>query len=191
MIPAYNRRMSVDFRASQRSFSVPLLFSCLFVAKVGSAQTSQRAAPPAAGAEAERAVSLAESDHCAKPHSLFRKSISQTENRYLKKGIGPDCAKKLDVGFSEVYLGLKMSLNSAKRFADAIPVLETGEKMAPDSPTGHYQLAFAYTGTGRRDDANREAALQRQTAEALEAVKRKALVLEKQETPDPRAPEQK
>jgi predicted Zn-dependent protease len=78
-----------------------------------------------------------------------------------------------------MYLGLRMSLNSAKRFADAIPVLETGEKMAPDSPTGHYQLAFAYTGTGRRDDANREAALQRQTAEALEAVKRKALVLEK------------
>jgi tetratricopeptide (TPR) repeat protein len=94
-------------------------------------------------------------------------------------------ATKLDTGFSEAYLGLGMSLNSAKRFAEAIPSLETYEKLAPDSPTGHYQLAFAYAGAGRREDANREAALQRQTSEALEAVKRKAAVAqEKQQSPD-------
>jgi tetratricopeptide (TPR) repeat protein len=94
-------------------------------------------------------------------------------------------ATKLDTGFSEAYLGLGTSLNSAKRFADAIPPLETYEKLAPDSPTGHYQLAFAYAGAGRREDANREAALQRQTSEALEAVKRKAAVAqEKQQAPD-------
>ena len=100
-------------------------------------------------------------------------------------------ATKLDTGFAEAFLGLGTSLNSAKRFADAIPPLESYEKMAPDSPTGHYQLAVAYAGAGRKDDANREAALQRQTAEALEAVKRKAATaLEKQSTPDPH-PEQK
>jgi predicted Zn-dependent protease len=76
-------------------------------------------------------------------------------------------------------------LNSAKQFAEAIPPLETYEKMAPDSPTGHYQLAVAYAGAGRREDSNREAALQRQSAEALEAVKRKAAVAqEKQNAPD-------
>lgn len=101
-------------------------------------------------------------------------------------------AAKLDENFSEAYLGLGTSLNSAKRYAEAVAPLETYEKMAPDSPTGHYQLALAYAGSGRKEDANREAALQRQASEALEAVKRKAAVaLEKQTSPDAQAPEQK
>jgi predicted Zn-dependent protease len=62
---------------------------------------------------------------------------------------------------------------SAKRFEEAIPPLEAYERLAPDSPTGHFQLALAYAGAGRKADANREAALQRQTAETLEQVKRK------------------
>jgi tetratricopeptide (TPR) repeat protein len=100
-------------------------------------------------------------------------------------------ATKLDSGFSEAFLGLGTSLNSAKRYAEAVPALETYEKMEPDSPTGHYQLALAYAGVGRREDANREAALQRQTAEALEAVKRRAATaMEKQQSNSP-APEPK
>ena len=101
-------------------------------------------------------------------------------------------ATKLDASFAEAYLGLGTSLNSAKQYAEAIPPLETYEKMAPDSPTGHYQLAVAYSGAGRKEDANREAALQRQSAEALEAVKRKAATaLEMQSTPEAQSPEQK
>jgi tetratricopeptide (TPR) repeat protein len=101
-------------------------------------------------------------------------------------------ATKLDTGFMEAYLGLGTALNSAKRFPEAIPPLETYEKMAPDSPTGHYQLAVAYAGAGRREDSNREAALQRQSSEALEAVKRKAAIAqEKQNSPDKPAPEPK
>jgi tetratricopeptide (TPR) repeat protein len=99
-------------------------------------------------------------------------------------------ATKLDTGFTEAYLGLGTSLNSAKRFAEAIPPLETYEKMAPDSPTGHYQLALSYAGAGRRDDANREAALQRQTSEELEAVKRKAAIAQEKQQQST-APEQK
>ena len=82
-------------------------------------------------------------------------------------------ATQLDASFAEAYLGLGSALVSSKRFEEAIPPLEKYEKLAPDSPTGHYQLALAYTGVGRKDDANREAALQRQTAESLEQVKRK------------------
>lgn len=101
-------------------------------------------------------------------------------------------ATKLDASFAEAYLGLGTSLNSAKQYAEAIAPLETYEKMAPDSPTGHYQLAVAYAGAGRKDDANREAALQRQSSEALEAVKRKAATaLEKQSAPDAQSTEQK
>ncbi|HXY09687.1 MAG TPA: tetratricopeptide repeat protein [Terriglobales bacterium] len=82
-------------------------------------------------------------------------------------------AAKLDTGFSDAYLAWGMALNSEKRFSEAIPPLETYESQAPDSPTGHYQLALAYAGVGRKADANREAGLQRQTAETLEQVKRK------------------
>jgi tetratricopeptide (TPR) repeat protein len=341
--------MRMSSRASLRSFSLPLfLFWCLVVVTTrGPAQTSAREAPPAAGAEADRAVGLAESGHCTEALPLLRKSIRQTANRDLKKRISLDglhCAMthstpydsleflsvlsrefphdpealyaathaysdlsmrssqdlareapfsfqvhqlnaealevegrwdeavveyrrileinpmlpgmharlgrallakpqpsqtevdqakknfeeeleidprnaaaeyvlgqlaadsndsatairhfsratKLDSSFAEAYLGLGTSLNSAKQFAEAIPALEVYEKLAPDSPTGHYQLAFAYAGAGRRDDANREAALQRQTAEALEAVKRKAAIAqEKQQAPASQAPEQK
>lgn len=94
-------------------------------------------------------------------------------------------AAELDASFTEAYLGWGTALNSAKRFGEAISPLEKYEKMAPDSPTGHYQLALAYAGAGRREDANREAALQRQTSAELEAVKRKAATAqEKQQAPD-------
>jgi len=101
-------------------------------------------------------------------------------------------ATQLDSNFSEAFLGLGTSLNSARRFADAIAPLETYEKMAPDSPTGHYQLAVAYSGAGRKADANRQAQLQRQASEALEAVKRKAATaLEKQTSTGAQPAEQK
>jgi tetratricopeptide (TPR) repeat protein len=95
-------------------------------------------------------------------------------------------ATKLDTGFMEAYLGLGTALNSAKQFVEAVAPLETYEKMAPDSPTGHYQLAVAYAGAGRREDSNREAALQRQSAEALESVKRKAATAMEKQAPEPK-----
>jgi len=82
-------------------------------------------------------------------------------------------ATKLDSGFSEAYLGLGSALVADKQFTAAIPPLESYEKLAPDSPTGHYQLALAYAGAGRKDDANREAGLQRDTAQRLEQIKRR------------------
>jgi tetratricopeptide (TPR) repeat protein len=83
-------------------------------------------------------------------------------------------ATKLDADFGDAYLGLGSALVASKRFTEAIPPLEAYVKLAPDSPTGHFQLALAYAGVGRKDDANREAALQRQSAESLEQAKRKA-----------------
>jgi len=93
-------------------------------------------------------------------------------------------ATKIDTGFAEAYFGLGSALVAAKQFADAIPPLETYERLAPDSPSGHFQLALAYNGVGRKDDANREAALQRDTAKSLEQVKRRvAEGLERQKPP--------
>jgi len=93
-------------------------------------------------------------------------------------------ATKTDSGFAEAYLALGSALVTQEQFADAIPPLETYEKLAPDSPTGHFQLALAYNGVGRREDANREAALQRETAKNLEQLKRRvAEGLERQKPP--------
>jgi len=82
-------------------------------------------------------------------------------------------ATRLDSSFSDAYLGLGIALVADKQFAEAIPPLQAYEKLAPDSPSGHYQLALAYAGVGRKEDANREAALQRQSAESLEQEKRR------------------
>jgi tetratricopeptide (TPR) repeat protein len=69
-----------------------------------------------------------------------------------------------DVGFDEAYLALGMSLNSAGKFADAIPSLENYVKREPQDPAGHYQLATAYSRIGRKQDAEKQLALQREAA---------------------------
>ncbi len=74
-------------------------------------------------------------------------------------------ASKLDAGFAEAYLALGMSLNSAERFPEAIAPLERYVKMLPTDAAGHYQLSMAYARTGRKDDAAREMAIQRQITE--------------------------
>ena len=71
-------------------------------------------------------------------------------------------ASKLDEGFVEAYLALGMSLNSSGKFADAVTPLQRYVKMQPADPAGHYQLATAYARTGRKPDADREIALQRE-----------------------------
>lgn len=73
-------------------------------------------------------------------------------------------ASKLDEGFQEAYLALGMSLNSAGKFSDAIAPLQSYIKMQPGDPAGHYQLATAYARTGRKPEAEREMALQREAA---------------------------
>jgi predicted Zn-dependent protease len=79
-------------------------------------------------------------------------------------------ASQLDVGFSEAYLGLGMALNAAGKNSDAVAPLEKYVKMEPDDPAGHYQLAIAYARTGRKQDADRELALQRKAQQAQQAA---------------------
>lgn len=71
-------------------------------------------------------------------------------------------ASHLDEGFLEAYLGLGMSLNSAQKFSQAVAPLEKYVKLEPADPAGHYQLATAYARIGRKQDAEREMALQRE-----------------------------
>jgi tetratricopeptide (TPR) repeat protein len=71
-------------------------------------------------------------------------------------------ASKLDASFGDAFLGLGSSLISEKRFADAVAPLETAVKLEPGNPAGHYNLAVAYSRSGRKQDAEREFAVHRQ-----------------------------
>ena len=73
-------------------------------------------------------------------------------------------ASKDDAGFSEAFLGLGVALNAAGKYAEAIAPLEKYVKMDPGDPAGHYQLAIAYARTGRKQDADRQMALQQEAA---------------------------
>ena len=74
-------------------------------------------------------------------------------------------ATKLDTGFADAYLGLGMALVFNKQHSEAITPLETVEKLRPSNPTVHYYLSIAYGRVGRKSDAEREAALHKQTSE--------------------------
>lgn len=71
-------------------------------------------------------------------------------------------ASQLDEGFVEAYLALGMSLNGGGKFSSAVAPLEKYVKMQPADPAGHYQLATSYARTGRKPDADREIALEKE-----------------------------
>jgi tetratricopeptide (TPR) repeat protein len=71
-------------------------------------------------------------------------------------------AARLDAGFGDAFVGWGGSLVSAKRFSEAISPLETAVKMEPDNAAAHYFLGIAYSRTGRKEDGEREFAIQRQ-----------------------------
>lgn len=73
-------------------------------------------------------------------------------------------AAQLDVGFSEAWLALGMSLAAEGKYADAKPPLEHYVQLEPDDPAGHYQLAIADARTGDQAGAQRQMALQAQAA---------------------------
>jgi len=78
-------------------------------------------------------------------------------------------ATELDAGFGDAFLGLGSALLSAKRFADAIPPLQTAVKLEPRNPGAHYNLATALTRAGRKEEAEKEFAIHRQMTQKGDA----------------------
>ena len=74
-------------------------------------------------------------------------------------------ATKFDPNFADAYLGLGVSLLTEKKYTGAVPPLEMAVKLQPGNPAGHYNLATAYARTGRKEDAERELALQKEIEE--------------------------
>ncbi len=73
-------------------------------------------------------------------------------------------ATQINPTFGDAYLGLGMSLLAQKDFADSVVPLQMAVKLQPENPAAHYGLATAYARTGRKEDAEREFALQQETA---------------------------
>jgi tetratricopeptide (TPR) repeat protein len=71
-------------------------------------------------------------------------------------------AAKLDSGFGDAYLGWGVALVSSKKFSDAVPPLEIAVKLEPQNPAAHYNLAIAYTRTGRKPEGDKEFAIHRE-----------------------------
>jgi tetratricopeptide (TPR) repeat protein len=71
-------------------------------------------------------------------------------------------AAKLDPTFGDAFVGLGACLGSAKRYSEAIAPLENAIKLEPENPAPHYLLAIAYSRTGRKEDGDKQFAIQRQ-----------------------------
>ena len=71
-------------------------------------------------------------------------------------------AAKLDANFGEAYLGWGACLVALKRYEEAIPPLEAAVRMQQGNPAAHYNLAVALSRTGKKEEAEKEFAIQRQ-----------------------------
>jgi len=69
-------------------------------------------------------------------------------------------AAKLDAGFGDAFVGWGGSLVSEKKFSEAIAPLEAAVKLQAGNPAAHYMLAIAYARSGRKEDGDREFAIQ-------------------------------
>ena len=71
-------------------------------------------------------------------------------------------AAKLDSSFGDAYLGWGVALVSSKKFSEAVPPLQIAVKLEPQNPAAHYNLAIAYTRTGRKPEGDKEFAIHRE-----------------------------
>lgn len=126
-----------------------------------------------AEARKEFVAELAISPHSASAEFMLGNLAWETRDLpnaidYFTKAAGDDA------GFLEADLGLGMALNAAGKYSQAIPPLEKYAQGVPDNPAGHYQLAIAYARLGRKQDAQRQIALQQAAEQKAQSAKFRA-----------------
>ncbi len=82
-------------------------------------------------------------------------------------------AAKLDAGFADAFIGWGRTLLATDRAAEAIAPLETAVKLDPDSAEAHFDLATAYSRLGRKQEAARQFALQKQARMKMQQTEEK------------------
>lgn len=83
-------------------------------------------------------------------------------------------AAKLDSSFGDAYAGWGAALVSTKKFSDAVAPLQMAVKLEPENPAAHYNLAIAYTRTGRKAEGEHEFAIHRQMVQKNPPTQRDA-----------------
>ena len=71
-------------------------------------------------------------------------------------------AAKLDPTFGDAFMSWGFCLVMLKKYEDAIPPLQTATRLEEGNPATHYNLALAYSRTGKREEAEKEFAIHRQ-----------------------------
>jgi tetratricopeptide (TPR) repeat protein len=84
--------------------------------------------------------------------------IYVTEQEKSKAAPHYERAAELRPDFAEALIAVAKLRLDAKRYADAIPLLEHAVKLQPRNETAHYNLMMAYRNGGRASDAEREKA---------------------------------
>ncbi len=74
-------------------------------------------------------------------------------------------ATKLDPTFGDAYLSLGLCLVAQKQWEASLSPLQTATRLEEGNPAAHYNLALAYSRLGRRDEAEKEFAIQRKMTE--------------------------
>jgi tetratricopeptide (TPR) repeat protein len=75
-------------------------------------------------------------------------------------------AAKLDSNFAEAYLGWGTCLVALRRYEEAIPPSREAVRLAQGNPAAHYNLAVALSRSGKKEEAEKEFAIQRQLTQS-------------------------
>jgi tetratricopeptide (TPR) repeat protein len=70
-------------------------------------------------------------------------------------------AANLDPTFGDAFMGWGFCLVTLKKYPDAIAPLQTAVRLEEGNPSAHYNLAVAYSRTGKREEAEKEFAIHR------------------------------
>jgi tetratricopeptide (TPR) repeat protein len=85
--------------------------------------------------------------------------ILQAEQNPVLAAARFEKAATLDPNFAEALIALAKTRSDAKKYAEAIALLERAVKLQPASEAAHYALMLAYRNAGRMEDAQREKAV--------------------------------
>jgi len=79
-------------------------------------------------------------------------------------------AVQLDGNFADALIGLGRSLADGGNPDEAIAPLERAVRLQPDNPTAHFELGIALKRAGKMDEANKEFAVYKETAQRAQQL---------------------
>ena len=80
-------------------------------------------------------------------------------------------AAELDPTFADAFMEWGFALISSREYEQAIGPLQTAAKLQPANPSAHYNLGMAFSRTGRKDEAEKEFAIQKEIIANLDERK--------------------